>query len=300
MNQAAPMTGARSTQPGRLKQAFSVLVVLLVLVFIWEAYKLIWLQMGWIRPIRPDNTIMPHVWDMFIELFRPVRRGGDLLLFDLATRSLFTLREAFAGFVIGGMFGFGLSVLFVRSLMLERAFMPYVIASQTIPIIAIAPMVVVWGGRLDIPQWLSVAVISAYLTFFPVVINTLRGLRSPDPNAMELLRSYAATPSEVLWKLQVPAALPYIFTALKVSATASVIGALIGELPAGFKEGLGRALLTFSSQFGARSVKLYATVIVTAIAGILFVGAVVLAERRFVPEGNRLRHDVEPNVEGQI
>jgi NitT/TauT family transport system permease protein len=287
------MTRAGSTRSGRFKQAFSILVVLLVLVLIWEAYKLIWLQMGWIRPIRPDSTTMPHVWDMFIELFRPVRRGGDLLILDLATRSLFTLREAFAGFVIGGLFGFGLSVLFVRSLMLERAFMPYVIASQTIPIIAIAPMVVVWGGRLDIPQWLSVAVISAYLTFFPVAINTLRGLRSPDPNAMELMRSYAATPSKVLWKLQVPAALPYIFTALKVSATASVIGALIGELPAGFGEGLGRALLTFSSQFGARSVKLYATVIVTAIAGILFVGAVVLAERRFVAEGNRLPYDVE-------
>jgi NitT/TauT family transport system permease protein len=300
MNQAAIMTGAGSARRGRLKQALSILVVLLVLVFIWESYKLIWLQMGWIRPVRPDGTTMPHVWDMFIELFRPVRRGGDLLVFDLATRSLFTLREAFAGFVIGGMFGFGLSVLFVRSLMLERAFMPYVIASQTIPIIAIAPMVVVWGGRLDIPQWLSVAVISAYLTFFPVAINTLRGLRSPDPNAMELLKSYAATPSEVLWKLQVPAALPYIFTALKISATASVIGALIGELPAGFGEGLGRALLTFSSQFGARSVKLYATVIVTAIAGILFVGAVVLTERRFVPEGNRLPYDVELKVEGQI
>lgn len=293
MNQPATTTAPRSAGGGRLKQALSILVVLLVLVLIWEAYKLIWLQMGWIRPVRPDATTMPHVWDMFIELFRPVRRGGDLLILDLAARSLFTLREAFAGFVIGGMFGFGLSVLFVRSLMLERAFMPYVIASQTIPIIAIAPMVVVWGGRLDIPQWLSVAVISAYLTFFPVAINTLRGLRSPDPNAMELLRSYAATPSEVLWKLQVPAALPYIFTALKVSATASVIGALIGELPAGFGEGLGRALLTFSSQFGARSVKLYATVIVTAIAGILFVGAVVLAERRFVAEGNRLGYDAE-------
>ncbi len=298
MNRAST-TRPGSTRPARLKQALSVVVVLLVLVFLWEAYKLIWLEMGWIRPVRPDNTTMPHVWDMFIELFRPVRRGGDLLIFDLATRSLFTLREAFAGFVIGGLFGFGLSVLFVRSLLLERAFMPFVIASQTIPIIAIAPMVVVWGGRLDIPQWLSVAVISAYLTFFPVAINTLRGLRSPDPNAIELLRSYAATPSEVLWKLRVPASLPYIFTALKVSATASVIGALIGELPAGFGEGLGRALLTFSSQFGARSVKLYATVIVTAVAGILFVGAVVLAERRFVPEGNRLAYDVDLKAEGQ-
>jgi ABC-type nitrate/sulfonate/bicarbonate transport system permease component len=128
MDQAATMTGPRSARPGRLKQAVSILVVLLVLVLIWEGYKSIWLQMGWIRPVRPDATTMPHVWDMFIELFRRVRRGGDLLILDLAARSLFTLREAFAGFVIGGMFGFGLSVLFVRSLMLERAFKPYVIS----------------------------------------------------------------------------------------------------------------------------------------------------------------------------
>ncbi len=277
----------------RTRQIVSILVVLAVLVVLWEGYKFVWQQLGWIRPVRPDNTTMPHVWDMVTELFRPVSRrdGSPLLIVDLTSRALFTLREALAGFIIGGLFGFGLSVMFVRSTLMERAFMPYVVASQTVPIIAIAPMVVVWGGRAGFPQWLTVAVISTYLTFFPVAINTLRGLRSPDANAMEMMRSYAAKPSEVLWKLQVPAALPYIFTALKVSATASVIGALIGELPAGFSDGLGRALLTFSSQFGSRSVKLYATVIMTALAGILFVGAVVLAERRIVAADNRLDYD---------
>jgi NitT/TauT family transport system permease protein len=173
-------------------------------------------------------------------------------------------------------------VLFVRSTLAERAFMPYVVASQTVPIIAIAPIVVVWGGRLSVPQWLSVAFISAYLPFFPVAINTLRGLRSPDPTALELMRSYAAKPNDVLWKLQVPAALPYIFTALKVSATASIIGALIGELPAGFQDGLGRVLLTFSRQFAVRSAKLYRTVTITALVGIAFVGLVTYAEHRLV------------------
>lgn len=292
MSEATPSPPAPPGETRRRGRVVSFLVVTAVLIFLWEGYKFVWLQMGWIRPIRPDNTTMPHVWDMVIELFRPVRRGGDLLILDLAGRSFFTLREALVGFVIGGLFGFALSVLFVRSTLLERAFMPYVIASQTIPIIAIAPMVVVWGGRLDFPQWLSVAVISAYLTFFPVAINTLRGLRSPDPTALELMRSYAARPNDVLWKLQVPAALPYIFTALKVSATASVIGALIGELPAGFGDGLGRALLTFSQQFGARSVKLYATVIVTALVGVIFVTAVTLLERRVVATGNRLEPDI--------
>ena len=259
-----------------------------VLVAFWEFYKVIWNAFGWIEPVRPDNIVMPHSWDMVLALFQPVRRGGAILIVDLASRSFWTLREALLGFVVGGLFGFSLGVLFVRSLTAERAFMPYVVASQTVPILAIAPMVVVWGGRLAIPQWISVSIMAAYLTFFPVAINTLRGLRSPDPTSLELMRSYAAKPNEVLWKLQFPSALPYIFTALKVSATASVVGALIGELPAGFQNGLGRALLTFSQQFAVRSSKLYATVIVCALVGILFVGVVTLIEHRVVRETRRV------------
>ena len=267
----------------RTRRIISIVGVIVVLATAWELYKVIWNAFGWTKPVRPDDVVMPHTWDMVIELFRPVRRGGTMLLLDLAGRTFWTLREAFVGFVFGAGIGFGLGVLFVRSLLAERAFMPYVVASQTVPIIAIAPMVVVWGGRLDIPQWLAVSVIAAYLTFFPVAINTLRGLRSPDPTTLELMRSYAAKPNEVLWKVQTPAALPYIFTALKVSATASIVGALIGELPAGFQNGLGRALLTFSQQFAVQSTKLYSTVIVCALAGILFVGAVSLVERRVIP-----------------
>lgn len=268
----------------RTRRVLSTVGVVLTLALFWELYKLVWSSLGWIRPVRPDDIVMPHTWDMIIELFRPVRRGGNLLILDLAGRSLWTLREALAGFVVGGLVGFGLSVWFVRSQLAERAFMPYVVASQTVPILAIAPMVVVWGGSIGLPQWMSVAVITTYLTFFPVAINTLRGLRSPDPNSLELMRSYAATPKAVLWKLQVPSALPYIFTALKVSATVSVVGALIGELPAGAQNGLGRALLTFSSQFGAQSTKLYGTVIICAFVGILFVGLVTYIEGRLVPQ----------------
>ena len=270
------------------RRVASILVVIVVLVAAWEGYKAIGKALDLTVPLRPDNTTMPHVWDMIGELFSPARRGGEILIVLLAKASLFTMREALAGFVIGGLFGFGIGVLFVRSALAERALMPYVVASQTIPIIAIAPIVVVWGGRLAIPQWLAVAFISAYLTFFPVAINTLRGLRSPDPTAIELMRSYAATPGEVLWKLRVPAALPYIFTALKVSATASIIGALIGELPTGFQDGLGRVLLTFSQQFAVRSAKLYGTVIVTAVVGILFVGIITLIEHRLVAATRRI------------
>ena len=268
----------------RTRRLISFVTVFVVLIGGWEIYKVVWTGLGWIDPVRPDNVVMPHTWDMVFELFQPVRRGGSILIFDLASRSLWTLREALAGFVIGAAVGFGLGVLFVRSTLAERAFMPYVVASQTVPILAIAPMVVVWGGRLSIPQWISVSVIAAYLTFFPVAINTLRGLRSPDPNALELMKSYAAKPSDVLWKLQVPAALPYIFTALKVSATASIVGALVGELPAGFQHGLGRALLTFSQQFAVRSTKLYSTAIICALVGILFVAIVTYVEHRVIRE----------------
>jgi NitT/TauT family transport system permease protein len=275
-------SGLVATASARLRRSWSVAAVVLAILAGWELYKLVWSALGLTEPVRPDDVTMPHVWDMAFELFRPARRGGETLLLLLGKASLFTLGEAAVGFVVGGVVGFFLGVLFVRSTLAERAFMPYVVASQTVPILAIAPMVVVWGGRLAFPQWASVAIIASYLTFFPVAINTLRGLRSPAATAMELMRSYAATPNEVLWKLRVPAALPYIFTALKVSATASVIGAIIGELPTGMRDGLGRALLDYSSRFSVQSQKLYATVIVTAVAGMIFVALVGIAERRIV------------------
>ncbi|MEX2250983.1 MAG: ABC transporter permease subunit [Acidimicrobiia bacterium] len=269
------------------RSGLSVLGIIVLFVVMWEVYKFAWTALEWSWPVRPDNRTMPHTWDIVGALFQPAQRNGPPLLWVEFKAALLTLREALVGFLLGGMVGFGLGVLFVRFATAERAFMPYVVASQTVPIIAIAPMVVVWGGRLSIPQWLTVSIIAAYLTFFPVVINTLRGLRSPEATSMELMRSYASTPTETLWKVQVPAALPYIFTALKISAAASVIGAIVGELPAGFRGGLGRDLLQFSQQFTAAPEKLFAAVMIAGLAGIAFVGVVTLAEHRFVAAARR-------------
>jgi len=284
--------------PQWLRSTLWFITITGTLIACWELYKVVATGLGIIRPVRPDNVTMPHVWDMVGELFQPARRGGEMLLWILLKSSFWTLREAILGFVIGGFVGFGIGVAFERSRLAERAFMPYVVASQTVPILAIAPMVVVWGGQLSFPQWLSVSVIAAYITFFPVAINTLRGLRSPNPTAIELMRSYAATPNEILWKLRVPAALPYIFTALKVSATASVIGAIIGELPAGFGDGLGRNLLNFSQAFAVQSPKLYATVIVTSLVGIFFVGVISFAEHRIVGVTRRRATEVPKGAAG--
>ncbi len=224
-----------------------------------------------------NDLNLPHL-QMIAEAFlQPARRNGELLLLRiLADAGLYTLSEAIFGFVFGALLGFALGALFAHSRLMERGLLPYVVASQTVPILAIAPMVVIWLGAGQ----LSVAVIAAYLTFFPVTINTLRGLQSPASEQVELMRSYAANRRTVLWKLRLPAALPYIFTALKVSATASVVGAIIGELPSGIGDGLGRAILDFSSDYSLVSTpKLWASIIMAAAIGILFFVSVTLAER---------------------
>lgn len=290
-----PDTAPRLVLPKWLRTTLWFVAVVGFLMVCYEGYKYVWTQtdgtvplFGWEWPARGNNTVMPHTWSIVERLFEPAQRGqSEILLVDLIKASLFTLRLALTGFVIGALFGFGLGVFFVRFPLAERSFMPYVIASQTVPILAIAPIVVFGGIRLGVPQWLSVAIMASYLTFFPIVINTLRGLRSPQATATELMRSYAASHWEVLWKLQVPAAVPYIFTALKVSATASVIGAIIGELPAGL-DGLGRKLLVFSQNFGSGPERLYGAVIVAAAAGFLFVSAVGAVERSLIPATRRV------------
>lgn len=270
------------------RQAFSLLVLLLLLAVVWEGVK-------WIggNPWRVDNNPfglvhdppyrfkfasdlnLPHLWDIVDAFGNPSRRNGPPLVTVLAEAAFFTFREAFVGFVFGGVLGFVLGVIFAHSNLLERGLMPYVVASQTVPILAIAPMVVIWLQA----GWLSVAVIAAYLTFFPVTINTLRGLRSPDPMAVELMRSYAASRWQILWKLRVPAALPYIFTALKISATASVVGAIIGELPSGIRGGLGGAILNFNSFYISGPARLWAAILASAVVGIAFYILITVSER---------------------
>jgi len=162
---------------------------------------------------------------------------------------------------------------------MQRGFLPYIVASQTIPILAVAPMVVVWFGGRGFPDWFSVSIISAYLTFFPVAINTLRGLTSVDHRALELMRSYAANKWEILWKLRFPTSLPYLFAAFKIAITASVVGAIIGELPASVQDGLGGAILNFNQYYSTTPENLWATNLIAAALGIAFFLIVVVAER---------------------
>ena len=289
----------------RLRTIVSFSLIMLTLALLWEGYKWmgqttdgVWPGTNIGLPVRTNNRAMPHLWDIAAALFRPARTGKDqeILLLTLLRAGIFTLRSAFTGFVVGSAFGFSLAVWFIRSPLAERGLMPYVVASQTVPLIAIAPMVVIWGGQAGLPPWMSVAIISSYLSFFPVAINALRGLRSPPATASKLRRSYAATPREVLTKLQIPAALPFLFPALKIAATASVIGAIIGELPAGLSVGMGRALLSFASSFSSAPEKLFGAVLIAALLGLTFVGLVALLERRLIPPTRRLANETDVAV----
>ncbi len=276
----------RSEQIGpALRSAGLSVLVLAVLCAVWEGYK--WIgeraEIRWPFPV--NERTMPHVYDMVGQLFEPSRRNGPLLIDVLLDAAAFTAREAAVGFVLGASVGFLIAVALSQSRLLQRGFLPYIVASQTVPILAIAPMVVVWVNP-KLPEslagWGAVAVISAYLTFFPVTINTLRGLQSADPRAVELMRSYAASRWEILRKLRVPASFPFLFSALKISAPAAVVGAIIGELPSSIQDGLAGAILNFNQYYVSSPPSLWATNIVAAALGIAFFGVVAIAERLLV------------------
>jgi NitT/TauT family transport system permease protein len=246
---------------------------------IWEAYRWIGERLGITWPFPVNETTMPHIHEMLSALTDPLQPGGPTLLHYEWHWALFTGKEALVGFVLGGVIGFTLAVLLAHSRILRRGLLPYIVISQTVPILAVAPMVVLGLGTKGVEPWIAVSVIAAYLTFFPVAMNTLRGLLSPDPRSLELMRSYAASRNDVLWKLRLPASLPFVFTALKISATACVIGAIIGETPASIQDGLGGAIVNFNQYYSLQPTFLWATNIVCAVLGLVLFGAVALAER---------------------
>jgi NitT/TauT family transport system permease protein len=254
----------------------STLLLLVLLASAWEAIKLLF---------GVSDQKLPHLWAIGAEfLDRPRGAGGPLRVVLLLSNAGTTLGEAVLGFVLGGLLGCALAAIFASSRLLERSLLPYVVGSQTVPILAIAPMVVVGLGQLNAPDWLAKAVVAAYLTFFPVTIGMLRGLRSTSPDALDLMRSYAATPAQVFVKLRLPAALPFLFTSLKVAATASVIGALVAELPAGSRSGIGVEIIKAAQFYNSRPPLLFATVLVAAAIGLVFYGMVALAETLIVRE----------------
>ncbi len=270
------MAARQSRQPLRGRGWVPALLIVVVIAVVWEGAKLLF-QL-------PDYKL-PHLTAVFGQFGERTQGGNRQIWAVVALQNAgVTFGEALLGFVLGGLLGCALALLFSVSSLLERGLLPYVVGSQTVPILAIAPMVVVGMGRVGAPDWLAKAVVAAYLTFFPVTIGMLRGLRSASPDALDLMRSYAATRGQVFLKLRLPAALPYLFTSLKVAATASVIGAIVAELPAGSRSGIGVVLINAAQYYNSRPQVLFAAVLVAGMIGLCFYGLVILAERLVVRE----------------
>jgi len=211
------------------------------------------------------HQVLANLWSRLDE---PASVPGNLWV-DLATTGV----EAIFGFVCGSFVGLVLSYLFVRSRVLELSLFPYVVMSQTVPIIALVPALVVLLGV----GFKSKVLVASYLAFYPVTVSTVKGLRSVDPLGEELMRSYASAGWQTLMKLRFPSALPYLFTGLKIGITASLIGAIVSELPVGSQNGLGVAILGESSS--DLNINLWATIVAAGLLGLLMYSVVVSAEK---------------------
>jgi NitT/TauT family transport system permease protein len=196
---------------------------------------------------------------------------------SLIYHSWVTLSATFAGFVLGGVFGIVLAVLIVQMRTLQKSLLPWIICSQMVPILALAPIFIVVLGAIGVHGLLPKALISAYLCFFPVTIGMVKGLSSPDPMQLDLMRTWSATQGQVFWKLRWPSAVPLLFASLKVSITISLIGAIVAELPTGGQAGIGARLLA-GSYYG-QTIQLWAALLAASILAAGLIGLVGVVER---------------------
>jgi NitT/TauT family transport system permease protein len=223
------------------------------------------------RPLMPaPHQVLLDLYESFTEW--PIDNPRNLL-YHVAVTGQSTL----VGFVMGTVLGLLLSVLVVHSRTLDRALMPWIVASQTVPVLAIAPIVLVILGSLGFSGVAPKAVIAMYLCFFPVTVATVVGLRSPQTIDTEMMHTYAATRWQTLWLLRLPAALPFLFPALRVGISAGLVGAMVAELPTGAQAGLGARLLT-GSYYG-QTVQIWSALVLSALLGLTLTALVALVER---------------------
>lgn len=188
-----------------------------------------------------------------------------------------TLSATLLGFALGTVFGIVLAVLIVHIRALEKSLLPWIICSQMVPILAVAPIVIVVLGAVGLRGLLPKSIISAYLCFFPVAIGMVKGLTSPDPIQRDLMRTWSATPAQIFWKLRWPSSVPFLFASLKVAVTISLVGAIVGELPTGAQAGIGARLLA-GSYYG-QTLQIWAALLAAALLAAILVAIVGAAER---------------------
>jgi NitT/TauT family transport system permease protein len=271
-----------------LRISASALAALVAAGALWEGYKAVGDPDGavvlGVRILpRTDDAAMPHLLDVLRRLGEPELTGGRPVWRVVFDACLFTLGVTAVGFVAGTLVGLLLAIVMQRFRVAERGLLPWVILSQTVPLVALAPLVAGWGGALSLgpypwQDWMSVSTIAAYLAFFPVAVGMLRGLQSPSAINVELMRSYAAGYWRTLTKLRMPAATPYLFPALRLAGAAAVVGAVVGEISTGTKGGIGRLVIEYSREATTDPAKVYTAMLGAALLGLAVAGAVALVE----------------------
>ncbi len=224
-----------------------------------------------------DRPIMPALHQIIFDLNKSIFKQKISSKRSLVYHSWVTISSTMVGFAMGGFLGILLAVSIVHIPTLNKSVLPWIIASQTIPILAIAPMIIVVLGSIGITGLLPKAIISAYLCFFPIAIGMVKGLRSPDPIHLDLMKTYNASKSQYFWKLRWPASTPFLFASFKVSIAISLVGAIVGELPAGARAGLGARLLT-GSYYG-QTVQIWSALIVASVLAATLVYLMSLLEK---------------------
>lgn len=305
--QAAPLTRgalgvAKQHQPRRsgvhprLRGGLFGLAGLALLALIWELYKTFGPADGVVvasLTVTPRTTdlALPHLAVIYERLFEPVTGAVSALPLWVAVLqgSLFTLGIAAVGWLVGVTVGLALALLMQRFRLAESAILPWIILSQTVPLIAIAPLVRRWGAQLQFGEftwesWMSVALIASYLAFFPVSIGALRGLGSPDANHVDLMHCYAAGWWKTLWRLRLPSSVGYLLPALRLAAVSAVVGSVVAEVSIGLRGGIGRLIVEYAGAAGGDPGKPWAPIFGSILVGLVaagFVGLIGLFLRRF-------------------
>ena len=225
--------------------------------------------------LNQDRPVLPAPHQVAEELWNTTVMKSVTSKRSLVYHAGITLSSTLLGFIIGTVLGIGLAVGIVHSRVLDKSLMPWVISSQTIPILAIAPMIIVVLNAIGISGLLPKAFISTYLSFFPVTVGMVKGLRSPEILHLDLMRTYNASKAQVFWKLRFPYAVPYLFTSMKVAVAASLVGAIVGELPTGAIAGLGARLL--SGSYYGQTVQIWSALIAASVMAAVLVAAVGFA-----------------------
>ena len=225
-----------------------------------------------------ERPVLPAPHQILVELDATILQKKMTSKRSLVYHSWVTLSSTLLGFLMGTALGILLAVGIVHVRTLDRSLLPWVIASQTIPILALAPMIIVVLGSIGLKGLVPKAIISMYLCFFPVTIGMVKGLRSPDPLQLDLMRTYSASAAQTFWLLRWPASIPFLFTSLKVAIAISLVGAIVGELPTGATAGLGARLL--SGSYYGQTIQIWSALVVASVLAATLVALIGIAERQ--------------------